>query len=323
MGGWLEYHDPAESDDPNSSSLNPNEHKKLGMDKESRLTAIMVTQQEEEYIREKAYVPEHVIPLMVGISQAEPFFQEDYLFFLKDGWMTFVGYPLGGDFREEAFSAILEKVQKKLRPSSLWFITPGIPESLLPRVQKRETDEYYRLDLRQSGVKRSLQREVEKASLALRVEKHRDWSPEHESLTREFLEKENLTPRVRELYLRIPQVLAHSETSMALSARDSKENLSAFFVVEMAAQKFATYVAGCYSLSHYVSHASDLLFHEMIGLARENGKEYIHVGLGVNEGIRRFKKKWGGVPDLPYLAGEITPAEKTTLSWLRALASKI
>jgi hypothetical protein len=282
----------------------------------------MLTLREEEYIREKAYVPEHVIPLMVGISQAEPFFQEDYLFFLKDHWMIFVGYPLGGDFREETFSAILEKVQKKLQPASIWFIAPGIPESLLPRVQKRETDEYYRLDLRQSGVKRSLQREVEKASLALRVEKHRDWSPEHESLTREFLENENLNPRVRELYLRMPRVLAHCETSLALSARDSKENLSAFFVVELGAQRFATYVVGCYSQSHYVSHASDLLFHEMIRLAEENQKEYIHLGLGVNEGIRRFKRKWGGVPDLPYSAGVITPRGKMALSWLRALTSK-
>jgi hypothetical protein len=214
-------------------------------------------------------------------------------------------------------------MQKNFQPATTWFISPGIPESLLPRVQKRETDEYYRLDLRQSGVKRSLQREVEKASLALRVEKHRDWSPEHEFLTREFLEKENLNPRVRELYLRMPRVLAHSETSMALSARDSNGNLSAFFVVEMGAQKFATYVVGCYSQSHYVSHASDLLFHETIRLAEENQKEYIHLGLGVNEGIRRFKQKWGGVPDLPYSAGEMTPGEKTALSWLRALTSRL
>jgi hypothetical protein len=164
---------------------------------------------------------------------------------------------------------------------------------------------------------------VEKASLALRVEKHRGWSPEHESLTREFLEKENLNPRVRELYLRMPGVLAHSETSLALSARDSKGNLCAFFVIEMGAQKFATYVVGCYSQSHYVSHASDLLFHEMILLAEENQKEYIHLGLGVNEGIRRFKRKWGGVSDLSYSAGEITPRGKTALSWLRALTSRL
>jgi hypothetical protein len=283
----------------------------------------MVTHEEEDTIHKKAYVPEHVIPLMVGISQAEPFFQDDHLFFLKDNWMIFVGYPLGRDFQEEAFAAILEKMQKKYQPVTTWFIAPGIPESLLPRVQGKETDEYYKLDPRESGIKRSLEREVEKASLVLRVEKNREWSPEHAALTREFLEKEDLPPKVRELYLRMPQVLDRSETSLALSARDSKGNLSAFFVIELGAQRFATYVVGCYSLSHYISHASDLLFHEMIGLAREKEKEYIHLGLGVNEGIRRFKKKWGGVAGLPYFSGEITRGEKTDLSWLRALASRI
>jgi hypothetical protein len=283
----------------------------------------MITREEEKHIRECAYVPEHIVPLMVGISRAEPFFQEDHLFFLKDDWMILVGFPLGGDFQDEFFPAFLAKLQKKFQPATTWFIAPGIPASLFPRVREKEADQYYKLDPRDSRIKRSLQREVEKAALVLRVEKHRDWSPEHESLTREFLEKENLNPRVRELYLRIPQVLAHSETSLALSARDVRGNLSAFFVVELGAQKFATYVVGCYSQRHYVSHASDLLLHEMIRLAEENQKEYIHLGLGVNEGIRRFKKKWGGVPDLPYFAGEIIPAEKTTLSWLRALASKI
>jgi hypothetical protein len=283
----------------------------------------MMTRKEEEYIREMAYVPEHVIPLMVGISQAEPFFQEDHLFFLKDDWMIFVGYPMGQEFDEEAFSRVLEKIQKKLQPATTWFIAPGIPERLIPQVRGKEADEYYKLDLRQSGVKRSLQREVEKAALVLRVEKNRVWSPEHEALTREFLEKENLAPRVRELYLRMPRVLAHSETSLALSALDAKGNLSAFLVIELGALRFATYVVGCYSQSRYVSHASDLLFQEMIRIAREQNKEYIHLGLGVNEGIRRFKKKWGGVADLPYFAGEINPREKVALSWLRALASKI
>lgn len=49
-----------------------------------------------------------------------------------------------------------------------------------------------------------------------------------------------------------------------------------------------------------VLRLSDLLFYEMINLAKEHGKGYINLGLGVNEGIRRFKEKWGGVPFLRY-----------------------
>ena len=42
----------------------------------------------------------------------------------------------------------------------------------------------------------------------------------------------------------------------------------------------------------------------MIRVARRQGKEFVHLGLGVNDGIRRFKSKWGGTPSLPYEMAE-------------------
>jgi hypothetical protein len=93
--------------------------------------------------------------------------------------------------------------------------------------------------------------------------------------------------------------------------------------MELAAGKFATYVVGCFSKNHYVPHASDLLFFEMIKLAGEKHKEYIHLGLGVNEGIRRFKKKWGGIPFLKYEFCELSGGAEEPLSWLRSLEAKL
>ncbi len=283
----------------------------------------MISLQQAEYIRERAYIPEHVVPLMTGLSQAEPFFREDHLLFAARDWMIFIGYPLSGGFREETFHRLLAQVQKEFRPATTWFIAPQIPETLRDRVRGREADDYYRLDLPSFRLKRSLEREVEKAGLSLRVEKNRAWSGEHDALTRDFLEKEELHPRVRELYLRLGPVLARSETSLLLSARDPEGLLAAFFVVERGAEKFLTYAAGCYSRQPYRPHASDLLFHEMVELARKEGKEFIHLGLGVNEGIRRFKRKWGGVPFLRYECGEISSRGGGPLSWLEALQKKL
>ena len=121
----------------------------------------------------------------------------------------------------------------------------------------------------------------------------------------------------------MPQYIAHSPTSRVLSARDKKGDLSAYYVIELAAGKFATYVVGCFSRARYVPHASDLLFSEMIGLAREKGKEYIHLGLGVNPGIRRFKKKWGGTPFLRYEFCELSNLPEEPFPWLRPLEAKL
>jgi hypothetical protein len=54
-----------------------------------------------------------------------------------------------------------------------------------------------------------------------------------------------------------------------------------------------------------VEGASDVLFHEMINVSNAHGKKYIHLGFGVNKGIRQFKKKWGGRPSRKYRMCEL------------------
>ncbi len=54
----------------------------------------MISPAEEAYIRERAYVPEHIVSLMTLISKGDPFLIEDHLGFVKDNWLILVGYPL-------------------------------------------------------------------------------------------------------------------------------------------------------------------------------------------------------------------------------------
>ncbi|MCQ2444572.1 MAG: TraB/GumN family protein, partial [Mailhella sp.] len=62
-----------------------------------------------------------------------------------------------------------------------------------------------------------------------------------------------------------------------------------------------SYVLGAHSKKRYVPHAHDLLFAEMLRLARLRGRRSVLLGLGVNEGITRFKRKWGASADAPYM----------------------
>jgi hypothetical protein len=61
----------------------------------------------------------------------------------------------------------------------------------------------------------------------------------------------------------------------------------------------------------------------MIELTREQGKKEINLGLGVNEGIRRFKEKWGGVPFLNYEECEYYPEGTKMMSMVRILEEKL
>ncbi len=283
----------------------------------------MISPEDKAYILERAYVPEHILNLMVPISKGEPFLKEDHLVFVKDNWLILVGYPLEGNFSQERCERILKQAAETFRPEYLWFIGPEIPPSLQGSCKERQTDQYYKFDLNQKKLKPSLQRVTDKASKELIVERGHSISKEHEALISELLKREKLPPRLRELYRAMPDYVAHASTSCVLNARDKNGKLCAFFVVELGAKNFSTYVLGSHSKKHYVSHASDFLFLEMIKLTREHGKNTINLGLGVNEGIRRFKEKWGGIPYLNYEFCERYYGYTRTVSLIKSLEGKL
>jgi len=283
----------------------------------------MISPEEEEYILTRAYVPEHIVSLMALISKGDPFFIEDHLGFVKDNWLILVGYPLDQRFSTERSEKIIHQTLETFRPEILWFIGPQIPASLLNTCQERETDQYYRLDLEKVKVKASLQRAVDKASQELTIERGHSISREHEALIAELLKREKLPPRVRELYRAMPDYVSHSSTACVVNARDKRGKLCAFYVIELGAKHFSTYVLGTHSKKRYVAHASDLLFSEMIKLSREHMKNTIDLGLGVNQGIRRFKEKWGGVPSLHYEFCECSYGQRKRIPLIKILEGKL
>jgi len=283
----------------------------------------MITSAEEEYILTKAYVPEHIVSLMVSISRGDPFLSENHVGYKKDDWLIFVGYPLDSAFSLERCEKAVGDLLETSRHERFWFIGPQVPSILLRSCSERESDEYYKLDLDQMTLRGSLRSAAEKAGKVLTVERSRTFTKENERLASELLEREPLTPRVRELYRAMPRYVSESPSAWVLNGWDKKGKLSAFYVVDLGAKKFATYVVGAHSKKHYVSHASDLLFLEMIRLTQESGKKTIHLGLGVNEGIKRFKRKWGGVPFLKYEFCEYAGGTTRAISLVRALLNRL
>jgi hypothetical protein len=284
---------------------------------------MVITSEEEKYILSRAYVPEHIVSLMVLISKGEPFFLSDHLCYRMDDWAILVGYPLGGLFSGKTFERLAQDLMKKFKCRRWSMIAPELPSSFLKTGTERASDHYYRLQLMEYRMKGPLGRLIRKGTANLRIERAAGMSGDHDRLIREFIERDRPADRIRELFLAMPEYAAASDSVLLLNARDHMDRLTAFYVVDLAARAFATYVVGCYSRENYVPYASDLLFAEMVAVAREQNKGYIHLGLGVNEGIRRFKEKWGGVPFLAYEFCEYYRGYSGILSLVRTLESKL
>jgi hypothetical protein len=281
----------------------------------------MITPAEERDILSQAYVPEHLVGLMTRVSGGEAFLMEDHLLCRKDDLVIVIGYPLDRAFGVNRLETLIQKVVERFRPARLALAAPELPAALVATCRGRESDRYYTLAVRSHQVRGGLRRVVANAAKRLDVERSQALGPAHEKLAEEFAAYANLPPRVRELLFRMWNYVGHITDAWVLNAW-LNGRLSAFYVVDCAAADFATYVMGCRSREHACLGASDILFREMIRMGEEHGKEFIHLGLGVNEGIRRFKEKWGGIPGMPYEMCDIvlrrpTLLESVSQAWSR------
>lgn len=277
---------------------------------------LTISENAEENIFQKliefAKIPEHSPGLMRAMSQGTPFCVGEYFFIHDDDWLMAIAYPLHGSYSHEDFEEALKEAIKHCGQQALqcYAVAPDLPERLQDNILDR--DRFYVLSARAS-VPARLCSPVHKAAQILRVEESTVFTPAHRRLWAEFMgradrgEMAPLAPHVRELYARTPEALAETAGSSCLrflNAWDNEGHLIACLLLDYAPKNFVSYILGAHSRVHYVPHAADLLFAAMIERANAAGKRFIHLGLGVNEGILRFKKKWGAVPSLPYVMAQ-------------------
>ncbi|MGD2124435.1 MAG: hypothetical protein PVG99_00055 [Desulfobacteraceae bacterium] len=256
---------------------------------------------------------------MTRVSGGEPFLIESYFCCRKEDWVILVGYPLDRDFTLDELETLIDKIKKRFRPGQFSLIAPDIPPSFVGSCQERESDDYFTLDIPVTTIKSGIRRLINKAKENVKVERATKIRKAHQELTREFIERAKPPARVKNLLSKIADYVGHSKEVFVLNAWDAGNNLTAFYVVDLAAKDFTAYVVGCHSKANYAAGASDLLCLEMIKMSMEYGKNYIHLGLGVNRGIRQFKKKWGGTPTRRYEMCELVFRRPSILAALRAM----
>ena len=266
----------------------------------------MLDQSEINDILKKASVPEHSAPFMRAMSGGEPFVIGDYLFVAAEDWLIAIGYPLGKDYLAKEFDRSVQAAVSRTGAKKCWAVCPDLPDRLKP--SSRNRDVYYILTC-DSGIPPRLDRLAGRASAALTVERSTRFSPAHRRLWAEFTARKPLPVNIQELFARTEDVLAKVDGLSLLNAWDSDGNLAACLLIDEAPVRFTTYLLGAHSRVHYTPYATDLLFREMILTAKDSDKEFLHLGLGVNDGIRRFKTKWGAVPGPAYESAEWSERE--------------
>lgn len=258
---------------------------------------VSLNQSEIKLLLEKAFVPEHSVLFMQAMSGGTAFMIGPYLFIISDKLLMAVGYPITGSYNPKDFDKAVKEAQEQTRARDCIAISPSMPERLRPHLQ--EIDQYYILPTKKAMPK-NMERFTKRAAASLRVEEGKVFTSAHKRLWAEFVGRTPLAPNVRRLYEGTEKVFPNNSNLILLNAWDENNELAACLLLDLDPENFLSYILGAHSKNNYTAYAADLLFQDMISLAERKGKDYIHLGLGVNKGIKRFKTKWGGLPSLPY-----------------------
>jgi len=282
----------------------------------------MLTAQEEDYILAHAYIPEHVVGLITDLSAGEPFLIEDHFCCRKGDWIIFIGYPLQDTFDPIICEAVMDHIKRRFEPTRISLIAPAMPKSLASHCRERDSDCYYTLETRKPVISNPVKRNLKKAARYLSVECAARMGEAHLGLMHEFVRNAALPLRVKNLLFKMPHYVDGSSECFVFNAWCANDSLAAFYVTDFTAVDFTNYIIGCYSKQNYIRGASDLLLMELIKASEEKGKRYIHLGLGVNAGIRRFKEKWGAQPTRNYEMCELVFKKPLFKEALRAVVTR-
>lgn len=257
----------------------------------------MITQTESDNIYAYAYVPEHLVDYVTSVSDAEPYLFQCYLCYKKDEMLIFIGYPLGESFDEKKMETIIARASKAMKPSIVSLIAPTTV-TMNDRINQKNSDSYYRLDLDNPVIPSKVNNMLRRASKEVSVKQSDKWQKMHETLVAEFLSTHQLSEESQHIFLKIPEYVSSSKSVSILNALNNEGNLIAFDVVDYGSRDYAFYMFNFASKEHYIPGASDLLLSQIIVSARLKGKRFVNLGLAIKKGIAFFKQKWGGIPFL-------------------------
>jgi hypothetical protein len=278
----------------------------------------MITESEARIIFDHACVPEHVPAYVTAVSGAEPFFSSGYLYYVKADQLTFIGYPLAETPDATLLEEAMNRAIRERRPAQVAVIAAHTP-SLSMKAIAQEEDDYFRITLLNWKMPQKVRNMVHRSAQEVNLVEEISLGEEHKSLIALFLEERRTSAAMRFIFARIAEYVALSPTARVFSARDRENRMVAFDVAELGARDYVFYMFNFRDPERPVPGVSDLLLHEIVKKAEALGKPHVNLGLGVNRGIRFFKKKWGGRPFLSYRYGlyGATPVRSSLLNALR------
>ncbi len=269
----------------------------------------------------EAVVPEQVTAYVRAVAGSKPKLYGACIGYETDGSLVLVGYPLHAPRDAGAMAEAVDLALASPGLQRLTVIGPARPPQA-PERAAVATDGYYALSVPgpAPGPKlRNLLRRAEREVALVRGERFGDG---HAALVQRYLDERSFPGGTRRIFQQLPRYVEASPGALLVSARRADGRLAAFAVGEFASLSTAFFMFCFRDPGLAPPGSADLVFSGLLQEARERGQTRMNLGLGISEGIRFFKRKWGAELFLPYVEASWKPASPGIFSRLIAVLQR-
>jgi hypothetical protein len=266
----------------------------IGPDRLARVTAAAV-------------VPEQVVDYVGAAAGSRARMFDDCVGYLSGAEAVLIGYPLHDPGDRAAMAAAVELALRTPGLERLTVIGPARPPQA-PEGIAAASDSYYALALPAPAPGPKLRSLLRRAEREVRLDRGRRFEPDHAALVRRYLDERSFPAGTAEIFRRLADYIAASAGSLIVSARRPDGRLAAFAVGEFAPLSTAFFMFCFRDPGLAPPGSADLAFSGLLQEARQRGQIRMNLGLGISDGIRFFKRKWGAERFLPYVATSWRPS---------------
>ena len=266
----------------------------------------------------EAVTPEQLLPYVRAVSGAEPRLIGNCVGFASEGKVVLIGYPLHDPRDTEAMAEAVSEALKIQGLCHLTVIGPARPPQAPAESQVAE-DCYYSLPVPPPSPAQKLRNLIRRASRELTIERGRQCGDDHLALVQRYLDERHLATGTRHIFQQLPHYLAASSGSLVLSGRLADGKLAAFVVGDFSALRTAFFMFCFREPGLAPPGSTDFLLAGLLEEAHNRGQTLMNLGLGINDGVAFFKRKWGAVPFLPYVEVSWAPARPGLLKRLSSV----
>lgn len=273
-----------------------------------------------ENITARAVVPDQLIPYVSAVSGLESSLLGQCVIHQGGDQAVLVAFPIHNPLDRNEAEKSLSQASKLPGIAHLSVLAPCELEGM----DNVKHDNYWQIPLPPPPPNVKLRNMLRRAAREITISQSSGagaWTEEHEGLAMEFRQRkqEKLDEGMHWLFSHLAKYLEEAEGALLFSARTGDGALAALAIGDFSAFATAFYMFACRKDTAPPGTA-DALLQAIAAEASLRGHVRLNLGLGIDQGIEFFKKKWGAKLWLPMAEGTIN-LEKPKKSgfWARLL----